>query len=224
MKYLVKLFVVIITFSMTTELFAQNFGIKGGLNFSNILLKDDDDTYSNDFKMKPGFHVGATAEFPLTKMISFETGLLLSTKGYKTSEEETYMGETYKYEEKINLFYLDIPLTAKASFDLGGVKIYGVFGPYLGMGLSGKYKYEETYDGETDSEEEDIEWGSDEDNDDLKRLDFGLTLGAGVEIKSIQIGLTYDLGLANISTDNDNGYKGNNRVLGISVGYKFGRK
>ena len=225
MKNSVKLFVIVIAFTMATdELIAQNFGIKAGLNLSNMLIKDDDDTYSDDFKMKPGFHIGATAEFQLTEMFSFETGLLLSTKGFKMSEEETYMGETYKYESKLNLLYLDIPLTAKASFDLGGAKIYGAFGPYLGIGLSGKSKHEETYDGETESEEEDIEWGSDEDESNLKRLDFGLTMGAGVEINSIQIGLSYALGLANISPYTDGGSKINNRVLGLSVGYKFGGK
>ena len=225
MKYLVKLFLVVIAFTMATdELFAQNFGLKGGLNLSNMLMKDDDDTYSDDYKMKPGFHVGATAEFPLSEMFSFETGLLLSTKGFQISEEETEMGETYKMEGKLNLLYLDIPLTGKAKFDVGGAKIYGVFGPYVGMGLSGKSKYEATYDGETETEEEDIEWGSDEDESDLKRLDFGLTMGAGVEINSIQIGLSYNFGLANISPYTEGGTKVNNRVLGLSVGYKFGGK
>lgn len=224
MKYIVKLFVVLIAFTMATnELFAQNFGLKGGLNLSTMLIKDDD-TYIDDFKMKPGFNIGATAEFPLAEMISFETGLLLSTKGFKISEEETFMGETIEMEGKMNLLYLDIPLTAKATFDLGGAKIYGVFGPYLGIGLIGKIKSETTYDGETETDEEDIEWGSDEDESDLKRLDFGLTMGAGVEINFIQIGLTYGLGLANISPYTDGGSKINNRVLGLSVGYKFGGK
>jgi hypothetical protein len=224
MKYLVKLFVVVIALTMTTELFAQNFGLKGGLNLSNMLMKDDEDTYSDDFKMKPGFHIGATAEFPLSDMLSFETGLLLSTKGYKMSEEDTDDGETYKYEVKLNLLYLDIPLTGKATFDVGGAKIYGVFGPYVGMGLSGKTKSEYTDDGETETYEDDIEWGSDEEKSELKRLDFGLTMGAGVEINSIQIGLTYNMGLANISPYTEDGFKINNRVLGLSVGYKFGGK
>jgi hypothetical protein len=187
-----------------------------------MLMKDDEDTYSDDFKMNPGFHIGATAEFPLAGMISFETGLLLSTKGFKIGEEETFFGETIKTEMKMNLLYLDVPLTAKAKFDLGGAKIYGVFGPYAGMGLTGKIKVEATFDGETVTEEEDIQWGSDEDESDLKRLDFGLIMGAGVEINSIQIGLTYGLGLANISPVTDGGSIINNRVLGLSVGYKFG--
>ena len=224
MKNLVKLFIVAILCTMTTELFAQNIGVKAGLNLSNMLAKDNVGTYSDDFKMNPGFHVGVTAEFPLAEMISFETGLLFSTKGFKIIEEETLMGETVKYDSKTNLLYLDIPLTAKASFDLGGAKIYGVFGPYIGMGLSGKAKYEMTDLGGTETDEEDIKWGSDEYEDDLKRLDFGLTMGAGVEIGSIQIGLSYGLGLANISPYTDDGTKVNNRVLGLSAGYKIGGK
>ena len=109
MKYLAKILVVVIVCTMTTDLFAQNFVVKGGLNLSNMVTKDDDDTYSDDFKMRPGFHVGAAVEFPINEMFSFETGLLLSTKGFQTSEEETYDGEILKYEQKLNLLYFDIP-------------------------------------------------------------------------------------------------------------------
>ena len=153
-------------------------------------------------------------------MFSFETGLLLSTKGFKLNEKEN----NSEYKMKMNLFYIDIPLTAKASFDVGGAKVYGVLGPYLGIGLSGKGKTEYSYDGETETDEEEIKWGSNEDEDDLKRLDFGLTMGAGVEINSIIFELSYDLGLANIATITDDSFTINNRVLKISAGYKFGGK
>lgn len=221
MKNVVKIMILVLGVTMTTESFAQKFGLKGGLNLSNMLFKDDDDTYSDDFKMNPGFHIGGTAEFPLSDVLSFETGLLLSTKGFKISEEETILGMTSKIEVKSNLLYLDIPLTAKASFDLGGAKLYGSLGPYVGMGLSGKSESEVTLMGETTKDENDIEWGSDEESD-FKRLDFGLNMGAGVEINSIEIGLAYNLGLANISPITDGGFMINNRVLALSVGYKFG--
>jgi hypothetical protein len=222
MKNLTNLFVVVIVAMMTTGLFAQNFGVKAGLNLSNVFAKDDDDTYSDDFKLNPGFHAGLTADFPITEMFSFETGLLLSTKGYRISEKETILGETFEIEGKLNLLYVDIPLTGKVSFDIGGPKIYGAFGPYVGLGLSGKAKSKITVGGETEEEEEDINWGSDEQEDDLKRLDYGLMVGAGVEINALQIGVSYGLGLANISANNDNGNKANNRVIGISLGFRFG--
>ncbi|NND80351.1 MAG: PorT family protein [Maribacter sp.] len=155
-------------------------------------------------------------------MISFETGLLLQTKGLKIVEEAEFMGETGRSKAKWNLIYLDIPLTVRASFDIGGAKIYSVFGPYVGMGLSGKIKTESSYMGETEKEQEDINWGNNEDDGDLKRLDFGLTIGTGVEINAIQIGISYSLGLANISNFADDGTKISNRVLAISAGYNFG--
>ena len=62
---------------------------------------------------------------------------------------------------------------------------------------------------------------SDEDNDDLKRLDMGLTFGGGVEINAIMLGISYDLGLANISSYQQDGATSKNKVLKFSVGYRF---
>ncbi len=210
----------IIAFTMASETAAQTFGIRAGLNLSNMLIKDDHYTSSDHFKMNPGFHLGATAEIPIpNKMISFETGCLLSAKGYKLSFNE---GQ-FEVKGKLDLLYFDIPLNAKASFDLGGAKIYGVFGPYLGIGLSGKWKSELTYDGDYNLYERDIKWGSDEDRDDLKRFDFGLTAGTGVGINAFNIGLSYGLGLANISPDTEGSTKQKNRLLSVSLGYRFSR-
>jgi hypothetical protein len=49
-------------------------------------------------------------------------------------------------------------------------------------------------------------------------------MGARVEINSILIGANYGLGLANISNYASDGSSVHNRVLSISVGYKFGGK
>lgn len=37
---------------------AQSVALKAGFNLSNMLEKDDEDTYSDDFEMLPGFHAG----------------------------------------------------------------------------------------------------------------------------------------------------------------------
>ncbi|MBI9033485.1 MAG: PorT family protein [Bacteroidales bacterium] len=222
MKNLSKLLTIAFIICMTSASFAQTFGVKAGFNASNFLAMDKDDTYSDDFKMNPGFHIAATAEYPLTDMFSFETGMGLSTKGYRIDESETILGHTLTVKGGTNLLYVDIPLTAKATFDLGKAKVYGVFGPYLGFGIIGKMKYELSVMGESETEETEIKWGSDEAKDDIKRFDYGLIIGAGVDINAIQFGLSYGLGLANISAYTDNHSLINNRVLGLSIGYKFG--
>jgi len=77
--------------------------------------------------------------------------------------------------------------------------------------------------GETRTGKNSISWGSGE--FEYNRLDYGLTAGTGVEIKTVQIGLFYSLGLANLFNDSDNNIvesKLTHRVLGFSMGYKFG--
>lgn len=223
MKKLTTLLIIVLIITSVSESYAQIYSVKAGFNLSNILMKDDDDTYSDEFKMKPGFHVGAFVQFPETGVFSFESGLILSTKGMKTKIEETIDGEPYKYKGIMTLYYIDIPFMAKASFDIGKVSVFGELGPYLSVGLNGKLKTEYTYLGDTETDTENVEWGSDKDNDMLKRLDYGLTAGLGVVIiNNIQLGLSYDLGIANISTTTDGGSKIKNRIFKISVGYRFG--
>jgi hypothetical protein len=55
--------------------------------------------------------------------------------------------------------------------------------------------------------------GSTINNDDNKRIDGGISIGVGLKIKPIQIGLSYDLGLVNIYPTEDNDYYAHNRVF-----------
>ena len=164
MKNLVKLFLIVIAIMMATDkLFSQEFGIKAGFNSSNMHIVSESWVLSS--KMKTGFHIGATAEFPLTEIFSLETGLLLSSKGFIEEIKD------FNYKVIFNPLYLDIPLTVKASSYIGGTKVYGMFGSYIGIGLSGTIKGEVIVDGLTTSQEIDIEWGSDIDSD-FKRMDL----------------------------------------------------
>lgn len=223
MKNLTKLMVVVFIFTLTTESFAQRIGIRAGAVMTNMLWKDDDDTYSDDFKLKPGFTAGVVGEIPFNDMFYFEPGLMLTTKGFKTKSEETILGFTVKTEESVNPMYLDIPLNFKIAGEVGDeIKIYGLAGPYIGLGIGGKAKYKSEALGETEETNESISWGSDEDDDDFKMLDFGVNIGAGAEFGPVQAGLFYGLGLANISPYTENGAKIANRTIGLNVTWFFG--
>jgi hypothetical protein len=221
MKNIIKLLLIVLVSLLSVKSNAQIFRIIGGLNLSNMLVKNDVDTYSNDFKMNPGFHIGATIEFPLSNVLSLSTGLTIDTKGFRIKEE----GQDWMHKEKLNLYYLDIPIVLKATHDFeSGIKIFGVVGPYIGVGLIGKIKNEYEYQGEKETDKIDVEWGNDENEDFFRRFDSGLTFGGGVEFKAILIGISYDLGLYNISPTSNNGFKMNNRVLRLSIGYRLGNK
>jgi hypothetical protein len=221
MKTLVKSVIIILASLLWLQSNAQTFSFMGGLNLANMLMKDDEEKYSEEYKMNPGFHVGGTVDFAILESLSFETGLVFDKKGFIIKENQ----EQYDYVVNYNLYYLDIPILLKETIAAGdNVNIGGSFGPYIGVGLTGKMKWKVEHQGETETDDEKIEWGNDPDNDMLKRFDFGLGFGAGVEINSFFAGLSYDLGLVNISPDKEDGFKAKNRVLRITVGYRFMKK
>lgn len=210
-----KLLTALLVLVIVLPAFAQTYSFRAGLNLSNMLFKDDADTYSEDYKMSPGFHLGGIVEFPINDGFAIETGLLVSTTGFKVKESDPTFGDA---EMNITIYNLIVPITAKAYINAGSnAKVYFNFGPYIGYALSGKSKF--TYDGDTETE--DIEIGS-SDTDAIKAFDFGIEAGTGVEISSFQVGVSYGLGLANISSYTEDGSKISNRVLAISLGYKFG--
>ncbi len=213
MKTLMKLLIVIIALTTTLESFAQiKFGVKGGLNFANVLDKTNNRTYSDDYKSKIGFNLGVTAEYSISEKFAIEPGLLFSTKGYKL-EDSGITGS-------INLNYLEVPINAIYKIEFSNAKILIIAGPYLGYAISGKMKASEPVLGvNEDSKEQKVEIGTD-----IKALDFGLNIGTGVEIKDITICLQYGYGLSNLSIHPENEAKLKNRILGISLGYKFGGK
>ena len=201
----------------STVTFSQDFRIKGGTTFGDFIAKDNDGTYSDEYKNRAGIYLGASVESKLNNVFSVETGLFFTSYNTKVSVD----AGAIKYEDKINLNYLQVPGTFIASIKQGNVRVYAQTGAYLGLGISGKVKSRVESGSSVQEEEEDIEWGNDEEEDDLRRLDMGLIFGGGIEFKKIQLGANYALGLLNISTVTDNGAKFANRAFNITLGYKF---
>jgi len=211
---------IVIMFILTmigSKSIAQTFGIKAGMNFSNMLNKDNDFKYSEEYKTRIGFNIGATMELPLSGPILFETGLIIDTKGYK----RTIDGNNIQTKIRFNTTYLDIPLHIKYAFEFSGLKPYVAAGPYIGFGISGKIISKTVVSGISSETSDAVNWGNDNGSD-LKQLDGGFDFGAGLEFGNIYLGANYSLGLANICPNPDNGQKYNNRLFSISVGYKFG--
>lgn len=188
--------------------------------------------------MTPGFHVGGNVEVSISDNFSFETGILFQSKGtgvrnissdYDPVYNET---ETISQRGNINLYYIDIPFSIKGLYKPGdNVAIYGMFGPYLGIGVFGNYRinYEYTlieHDFGTTTTEQGVDKGNSSDgywwgeDGNFSRIDAGLTIGAGIEIHKFIFGISYNMGLVDISTWDDETIR--NRVLNISVGLRLG--
>lgn len=208
---------VLITTLSTNLSFGQRFGIKGGFNLSDMMVKDDDQSFDEDITVKSTFNLGLVSEFELTDNLYLEPGLLFNMKGYNYNTEFSEDGRTFTYHEDLKVNYLEIPINLKFATDTRFAKVYGAVGPYIAFALNGKVKTVTTFDGESVKDNFPVEFGNGGVNDDMVRFDSGLNFGAGVEFGSIQIGASYGLGLSNISPFNDNGYRVKNRVFSISA-------
>src|SRR5690625_6710707 len=56
-----------------------------------------------------GFHGGITIDIPLIEFITLESGLILSTKGFKSEVEN----QSIKVNRNLTSYYMDIPILIK---------------------------------------------------------------------------------------------------------------
>jgi len=220
MNKLIKILIIPFLGLFIQPLNAQTFGLKAGLNMSTMFEKDDQYTYSNNYTYNPGFHIGLTLDIPFNQVISFEPALMFTTKGtkYEISESGIVLNG------KANLYYIDVPLNFKLGFKLdrrGSNKVFFTAGPYIGYGITGKLEASVDFNGQSESDSEDVKWGDNAEEDNFKNLDYGMTAGAGIELSALTFGVFYDYGFANISAYQENGLNAQNRVLKISIGYRF---
>lgn len=189
----ITLLLFVITIGVSSS-FAQRFGVKTGLNITNLKVEN------HDYNAKLGFHLGPVAEFHFGDIFGLETGVLLSTKG--ASEK---VGDI---KFKTSLTYLEFPVNFRAGYDFGPTRVYGILGPYLGFAIGGKYK--------TDDTSTKIDFGVD---GGLKRFDAGLTIGACAAVSFFELGFTYNHGFVNIG----DWHNVKNRAFYLTVAYKFGK-
>lgn len=218
-----KLTVLIAAMTLFTAVtYAQvSFGVRAGVNLQNINGKD----YGGDkleYKLLPGFNVGANAEIPIATDFYLQPGLLFSTKGAKDDEG----GET----DKLTISYLELPVHLLYKPQLGSGKLILGFGPYLAYGVAGKIKPEEGDDVDINfknklSEEEILEM-MDGTKVYLKGFDAGADIFFGYEFAfKLSVQLNAQLGLLNFwpgyDNDEDDESVMKNTGFGVSFGYRF---
>lgn len=187
-------------------------GIRGGLNLSNMKISDGSSSESAD--SKPGFNIGVSVDIPLLQSLYLQSGLYYTTKGYKHSEEY----DREKDEVKVISQYLELPVMASYRYNFNETAQLQVnFGPYFAYGIGGKAKESYEYNGDKDEDKYDL-FGKE---GILNRFDAGLGIGAGITLSKFFIGINYQFGLANIAKDAPNDYSIKNKNFSINIGYNF---
>lgn len=178
------------------------YGFRLGLNVASV---HSDAAILDGSDSRTGLDVGAVIGTRLTSAapLYFETGLSYTEKGGKG----TYQGDKFTYR----LDYLELPLVLKYKYAVSpDVTIEPFAGGYLALGVGGKiknYGAREAYSSFSD------------DNATFKRFDGGLRIGCGASFDMLYLGLSYDIGLANIGHDDfDDTRTG---CLNLNIGVTF---
>lgn len=202
-----RLTAVIAMLAIVTAVSAQvSLGIKGGVNMSNFVYDDE----VNDKNPKIGFNIGLAADVDFAPNMALQTGLFLSTKGFKT------VNDAIDVEYTENLMYLQLPLHLAYKVDVTpGSRIVFHAGPYVAYGVGGSRKANVG----NLSGEWDVDKIFGDANGQYKPFDAGLGLGVGAEMGAFLIDLGWDMGMVNISNRDNGNTKNQNAYL--SVGYKF---
>jgi len=210
--------VLFIAICFSVQAFSQiTWNVKAGVSMNNMTSVDES-------KMKFGYNIGVGMDYQLTEMWSVQPSLMFTTKGFKIDKKEI--------EASYNPMYIQLPIVAAAKFKIDeSMKFVVNAGPYLAYGIGGKGKYEQQGGNEVKfnlfkkTKKDGLEM-----DPELKKFDFGLSFGVGLELNSIIVGLNAEYGLSNVAkkesvieTSGEDGKKisPKNLGVGLSVGYKF---
>lgn len=174
------------------------FGVKGGLNMSNLYTDDADDE-----NVLFGFNAGVYATLPVSDFIAIQPELLFTTRG----SELEYNNALAQGNVKLKLNYIELPLlvrvniTKNFNIHAGGYASYMVSAKSTG---DGDFEFEDQYD-----------------TDDFNKFDAGIAAGVGVDFNPISVGLRYNYGLTTIVKDGDDSSDLKNSNLSLYLSYKL---
>lgn len=196
-----RLTAVVAMLAIVTAVSAQtSLGIKGGVNYSNILGGNASDLY----EAKIGFNAGLAADFNFAPEMAIQTGLFFTTKGanFKNTDNAS-----------IDLMYLQVPVHFAYKVSVTpGTRVVLHAGPYAAYGVSGKAKSGDT---SVDLFKEYTFLG--QSYSAFDRFDAGVGLGVGAEFGQFLVDIGWDMGLVKLNKNSD--WK--NMSAALSVGYKF---
>lgn len=182
------------------------FGIKGGLNLTNLYVNDVSDEH-----MKAGWNAGVFAKLPITRGFSIQPELLYSLKGAKEDYNNFVQGSG---EYRFNLGYMELPVLAVVNL-----------APNFNLHLGGYAAYLVNANIKNVDDQGTVQGASDLNTGDFKRWDFGLVGGLGFDIENFTIGARYNYGLSHIGkNDNLTGAltkDSKNAAINVYVGFGF---
>lgn len=169
------------SYAQLTDENKSRFGIKGGLNVSNLFTDDVDDE-----NVKLGINAGLFLKIALTNHLAFQPELLYTMKGAKLKYNNDFVEGTGRF----SLNYIEVPLLVVLN-PVKNVNIHG--GVYVATLTGVRIK------NESDADQFDFEKELDKDN--FENLDYGLVAGLGTDFNKVSFGIRYEYGLGKVGKE-----------------------
>lgn len=217
MKNSIKLILCALTIGLTQSLIAQDtetnkeykvkFGVKGGINFSNMNTNN-----VNDESVLTGFNLGVFAKHSINKHIAIQPELYFTTKGAKL----TYNNALAIGTGKFNLNYIEAPLLVVVNLT-DRFNIHG--GGYVSYLINAKVSNESGPAG--------FNFENSLNKDDFNRFEGGLAVGFGVDLNPVSFGVRYNHGLTTVGKErnftgtNYTFADGKNSVVNLYASFSF---
>jgi len=185
---------------------STKFGIKGGLNLTNL--------HSNNFadnQLKAGFNAGIFSKIPITPGFSVQPELLYSVKGNK-SDYNNFVEGNGQY--RFNLGYIELPVLAVVNL----AKNFSIHGGGYAAYLTNANIKDVNDNGN-------INGITELNANDFNRWDFGLAGGVAFDIEHVTLGARYNYGLTDIAKSGNFSTtvlgSAKNNGLSIYLGFAF---
>lgn len=177
---------------------AQKFGVTAGFTSS-----DAKSIENLDFKSVAQYNVGVTFNMPLPFGLAIQPSLVYQSKSMNAAAS---VGGKDVASSKTTVGYLELPVQVQWGMDLLLLRPYIFAEPFVGVGLNTGTDVKLT------SADGNYEKNPDIGFDILNRMEYGIALGAGLDVWKLQVSLKYFWNLGNLV--NDNGKVDGNEVLG----------
>lgn len=185
--------------------FAQQIGMKGGINFASLTPEEDEDPETSRRKGPVG---GIWVAVPIGARFAVQTEALFAEKGV-TFEANPAVGLDYA---KVRLHYLELPILARIELSEPAsparVFLLGGLTPAFELGARSTVSIQ----GEVRS----MGFG-----DQIKPFDLGLAGGVGVAFGRALVEARYTHGVLHINEDDNGEDRIRNRVFSLTAGFRF---
>lgn len=151
-------------------------GVSGGFTSSSTSIKKVDN------KSVSLYHVGLTAEIPIAGGFAVQPSVLYQVKGLSADKwDDLGFSEIIgAFETKVG--YLEVPVQLQWGPDLLAFRPYGFVEPFVG------YRLGQSTNGDY----------ADKLKDRLKKLEYGLGVGAGIDVWRLQLSVKYFWNFGNV--------------------------